>query len=174
MTETPRGDVVVGRAGKPHGVKGEVVVHAGRDDESIFAPGQAFDTDRGTLTVARARRHHGTFLVLFDGVGSREGAEALRGLAMRVPPEHVTLGEEEWWAADLVGCRVVLSNGTEVGLVLDVVTGTAQDRLVIGTASSPSIEIPFVQALVPTVDAKARRIVITPPDGLIEATSAPE
>ncbi len=166
MTETPGDVVVVGVVGKPHGVKGEVLFHPGSDDASLFEQGRVFETDRGQLTVVGSRRHHAKFILLFEGLDDRTGAEALRGLDLRLTPLEVPLDDDEWWPSDLVGCRVILVDGTDVGEVVGVVPGGSQDRLIISTPAT--VEIPFVQALVPDVDIERRRVTIDPPEGLLD------
>lgn len=158
--------MVVGRVGRPHGVKGEVLLHPGSDDVSVFEPGRSFDTELGHFTVARIRRHHGAFIILFEEVTSRDEAEVLRGLAIRTSVEAVNLGEEEWWPSDLVGCRAMLADGTELGEVIEVVAGTVQDRLLVRSRSGADVEVPFVKDLVPEVDPGAGRVVISPPEGM--------
>jgi 16S rRNA processing protein RimM len=165
LTEDHRQEILAGTVGKVHGVRGEVVFHPGSDDLSLFSPGRVFETDRGILTVSSARRHHGTFLLGFEEVSDRDSAAALRGLPIMIGSGEFTLGDDEWWPADLVGCEVLLVDGSPVGVVLDLVSGSAQDRLVIGTQSGP-VELPFVHALVPVVDLEARRLTIAPPEGL--------
>lgn len=158
--------MVVGRVGKPHGVRGEVLLHPGSADMSVFEPGRSFDTELGLFTVARTRRHHGAFIILFEGVTSREEAETLRGLAFRTSADAVRLDAEEWWPSDLVSCQAVTTDGMVLGEIVDVVSGTAQDRLLIRTPSGVDVEVPFVKDLVPGVDPGARRVVINPPEGL--------
>ncbi len=167
MTEPE--SVIAGIVGRPHGVRGEVVFHAGNDDLTRFAPGRVFDTERGSLTISASRRHHGRFILAFEEVGDRDAAEALRGLAIRVPPADIPLTEDEWWPTQLIGCRVVLEDGTQVGEVLGVTSGLVQDRLIVGTPDP--VEIPFVRELVPGVDIENRTVTIAPPEGLVGSSS---
>jgi len=78
--------VVVGRIGRPHGIRGEVTVEVRTDTPELrFAPGSVLETDParlGPLTVAAARWHSGRLLLLAEGVHDRTGAEALRGLVL--------------------------------------------------------------------------------------------
>lgn len=158
--------MVVGRVGKPHGVRGEVLLHPGSGEASVFEVGRAFDTEHGRLTVAGFRRHHGALIIQFEEVSSRDGAESLRGLAIRARTDAVRLDADEWWPSDLLACQAVTPEGTVLGEVVDVVAGTAQDRLLIRTGSGEEVEVPFVTDLVPEVDTVARRVVIIAPDGL--------
>jgi 16S rRNA processing protein RimM len=85
----PTDTVVVGRIGRPHGVRGEVTVEVRTDDPDLrFAPGAVLRTDpvdRGPLTVAGRRWHREVLLLTIEGVESREAAEELRNTELHVP-----------------------------------------------------------------------------------------
>ena len=88
--------VVVGRIGRPHGVRGEVTVEVRTDDPDLrFAPGAVLRTDpvdRGPLTVAGRRWHREVLLLTIEGVESREAAEELRNTELHVPLADVKPG----------------------------------------------------------------------------------
>src|SRR5215469_15887120 len=75
--------VTVGRIGRPHGVRGDVVVGVRTDEPELrFAPGSRLDTDPGDvgpLTVAAVRWHSGELLIRFEGIRDRDAAGELRG-----------------------------------------------------------------------------------------------
>ena len=135
-----------------------------RDDLSLFAPGASFATDRGELTVARSRRHHGNLILAFEGVGDRDAAEALRGLELAVQRSSVGLDDDEWWTGDLVGCRVVDGSGDQLGSVVGVEDGVAHARLLVDIGEE-TVEVPFVDEFVPQVDVTGRIVVVDLPDG---------
>ena len=164
--------LVVGRIGKAHGVKGEVSVDVRTDDpDRRFAPGSRLDTDpdRGALEVVTARAHHGRLLVRFDGYVDRTGAEALRGTLLVVDATTVgETGDDEWWDHDLVGLRAVLTDGAELGVVTEVVHLPGSDLLAIARDDGREALVPFVAEMVPVVDVSAGRLVVDPPDGLLD------
>ena len=79
--------VVVGRLGRPHGIRGEVTVEVRTDEPDMrFAPGTVLfvnGSDR-RLSVDRIHWHSGRLLVTFDGITDRTAAETLRGLVVEV------------------------------------------------------------------------------------------
>ena len=165
--------VVVGRIGRPHGVRGEVTVEPRTDEpDERFAPGAVLIVDPpvNSLGVQRSHWHSGRLLVHFDGVDDRNAAEALRGLLLHVDRDPSELPEdpEEFYDSALLGCHVEMQDGAAVGDVVDVVHLPAQDLLVVRLADDREVMVPFVEAIVPTVDAQARRIVIDPPGGLLD------
>jgi 16S rRNA processing protein RimM len=165
--------LVVGRVGRPHGVKGEVTVEVRTDDvDHRFAAGAVLDTDppeRGPLTIVRARPHSGRLLVAFAETTDREGAEALRGTLLVADSATSAESEdpEEYWDHDLVGLAAVTTSGEKVGEITEVLHLPAQDVLVV-RRDDTEVLVPFVAAIVPEVDPRAGRIVIAPPDGLLD------
>jgi 16S rRNA processing protein RimM len=158
--------VEVGRIARAHGLRGEVAVDLITDRDERVAPGSVLHTDAGPLVVAASRsqlkkaghtpRTH--WVVAFEGRSSREAAEALRGLTLRAEPID---DPDELWVDDAVGAEVVLASGGEpVGTCVSVLANPAADLLELDTG-----------ALVPVVfviDRQPGRIIIDPPDGLLD------
>lgn len=165
--------LVVGRIGRPHGIRGDVTVDVRTDEpDARFAPGTAIATDpveAGPLVIEQARWHSGTLLVRFAGVDDRTAAEELRGTVLVIDSEELppTGDPDEFHDHELVGLTVVLTDGTEVGTLKEI-DHAAQDLLIVQRPGAPEVMIPFVRALVPEVDLAAGRIVVDPPAGLID------
>jgi 16S rRNA processing protein RimM len=172
-------DLVVGRIGHAHGVRGEVSVEVRTDDpDRRYAPGSTLATDppeRGPLTIAGVRPHHGRLLVSFDGVTDRNAAETLRGTLLVV--DAATAGETEdgeWWDHDLVGLAAVTTDGVPLGRVADVVHVPGAPLLSIVDDAAREVLVPFVAEIVPEVDVAGGRLVVAPPPGLLDLTDAGE
>jgi 16S rRNA processing protein RimM len=169
--------LVVGRIGKPHGLKGEVSVEPRTDEpERRFATGVRLATERNRpgapaaqpLTVAGHRWHSGRLLVTFEEIADREAAEQARGTVLVVPvdPEETPEDPEEFYDHQLIGLDVVTTEGATVGRLAEVVHGSAQDLLVVDV-DGREVLVPFVSALVPEVDLAGRRIVVADRPGLL-------
>jgi 16S rRNA processing protein RimM len=130
-------------------------------------PGSTVYLEDRPHVVRAVRRVDRGFQVAFEGIGTRESAEEIRGLAVSVD-ERRPLADYEFWPEDLVGLRVFDEAGREVGVVKQVVYGPGQDRLEISTGDGAGFEVPFVDELVPVVDLGAGRIQIIAIPGLIE------
>jgi 16S rRNA processing protein RimM len=171
---TDQGDhIPIGYVRKAHGIRGDVLVRGLVSDAAErFAGVTSLTTGDPAARVFRVTAstpHSGDHILHLEGIDTRNDAEVLIGTQFIVPAsERRVLDDGEWWATDLVGCQVVDRDGTAIGTVTDVVTGAAQDRLVVAIGGGVIGEIPFVDPLVPEVDAKARRIVVDLPDGLFE------
>jgi 16S rRNA processing protein RimM len=167
------GTVVVGRIGRPHGVRGEVTVEVRTDDPDLrFVPGAVFATDppsRGPLTVAGRRWHREVLLLSVDGVDSREAAEELRNTELLL--DIAALPElddpESFYDHQLVGLTARLTDESELGEVV-AVRHEGADLLVIRRADAGELLVPFVTAIVPTVDVAAGFLVVDPPEGLLD------
>ncbi|WP_219463644.1 ribosome maturation factor RimM [Nonomuraea rhizosphaerae] len=164
--------LVVGRIGRPHGVRGDVTVEVRTDDPEIrFAVGTAITTDpadRGPLVVEGRRWHKGTLLLAFAGVGDRGTAEELRGTMLVIDSAEVTPSDDpdEFHDHQLIGLTVVTVSGESVGEVTDVLHH-GQDLLVVRRDGQDDALVPFVKALVPEVDLDGGRLVVDPPEGLL-------
>jgi 16S rRNA processing protein RimM len=172
--------LVVGRVGRPHGIRGDVTVDVRTDDPELrFAAGSVLETDpaaNGPLTVAVARWHSGRLLVSFAGIEDRGQADELRGLLLLVQSDELEdAGDpDEFRDFQLIGLVVLTTTGEPVGKVADVLHH-GQDLLVIkgdGDRSGAEILVPFVAPLVPEVDVAAGRLVINPPPGLLDPDTA--
>lgn len=170
-------EVVVGRIGKPHGIRGEVTVDVRTDEPDrryvvgavlqVEAPrGSAFAAR--TLTVRRTRWHQGVLLAAFDELPDRTAAESARGVLLRaaVPADEVPEDPEEFYDHQLVGLAAYDVDGTHLGELVGLVHG-AQDLLRIRTPDRREALVPFVAALVPEVDVAGGRVVIADRPGLV-------
>ncbi len=167
------GDTVipVGYVRRAHGIRGDVVVRGlVQDAAERLIPGASYDTDQDAparLTVRAVEPLGSDLRVRFVDVDDRDAAEALRGVQLVTDAsERRELAADEWWPEDLVGCGVVDRSGSSVGEVVEAIAAGAQDRLVVVRADGARAEIPFVEALVPSVDVVNRSITVDIPDGL--------
>lgn len=156
---------MVGRLGRPHGLKGFLGLYVDPEDLPHFEPGSTVFVGDETYVVKATRPADRGPQVLFEGVSDRNAAETIRGQDVSVEIRR-QLGDGEYWPEDLVGLEVVTESGTVLGNVTSIVFGAAQDRLVVGEPNG--VEIPFVNALVPKVDVEAGRIEVVDLPGLTE------
>ena len=173
--------VIVGRIGRPHGIRGEVVVGVRTDEPDLrFAVGASLDagpTADGNATqvlrVAAKRWHSGQLLIAFAGISDRTAAGELTGSWLSVDSSQLpqTADPEEFRDHELIGLSVRTSAGEAVGVVTDVLHH-GQDLLVVRRAPGQEHLVPFVKAIVPEVDVPAGVLVIDPPAGLLDPAQA--
>jgi 16S rRNA processing protein RimM len=166
--------LVVGEIGRPHGIRGEVSVRVRTDEpETRFAAGSVLQTDpaaAGPLTVQLARTHLGGLIVAFDDIVDRNGAEELRGVLLCVDSDTIDEPEDpdEFRDHQLVGLRAVSPEGESLGEVVSVEHAPASDLLLVRRPDGHVAMVPFVTAIVPSVDLATGRVVLTPPEGLLD------
>jgi 16S rRNA processing protein RimM len=180
--------VIVGRIGRPHGIRGEVVIGVRTDEPDLrFAVGSRLDLTRSIpaddgpagqqLTVASARWHSGQLLVSFAGITDRTAAGELTGGWLSIDTSQLpeTGDPEEFRDHELIGLSVRTTSGDPVGEVTDVLH-YGQDLLVVRRAGHPGSEylVPFVRPIVPEVDVSGGVVIIDPPEGLLDPDEAEE
>jgi 16S rRNA processing protein RimM len=171
---------VVARIGKPHGLRGEVTVQLHTDvPERRLAVGAVLATEAEAgsgvpraLTVRSTRVHRGIWLVGFEEVPDRTGAESLRGTRLVIDGADedpaAELDEDAFTEDELAGLAVVDTAGVVLGEVVGLDLGAAQDRLVVRLADGREALVPFVTAIVPTVDVEGGHVVLDAPPGLLD------
>jgi 16S rRNA processing protein RimM len=165
--------IAVGRIGRPHGVRGDAFVEPWTDDpDERFAAGSVLTTDPaavGPLTVTGSTTSGGKLVVHFDGVDDRSAVEALRGVRLLItatarPPLD---DPDDFYDTDLIGLAARTVGGDDLGPVRDVLHAGGADYLVL-ERDGRELLVPFVKAIVPTVDIAGGTVVIDPPEGLFD------
>jgi 16S rRNA processing protein RimM len=149
----------IGRIGKAHGLRGEVVVDAISNRDERFLPGSVLYLSGAATAIATSRRHQNRWLVRFDGIDDRTAAEALRGIVVTGDALE-SLPENEVWVHELIGAAVSDRAGTDLGTIVAVEANPAHDILV--TEEGVLIPIVFV------VERDAGRVVVDLPEGLLQ------
>jgi 16S rRNA processing protein RimM len=153
----------VGHIDRSHGVRGEVVVTLTTDYPERLAAGTVLSTDAGPLTVRSSRPHQHRWLVAFEGVASREAAEALRGTTLRAEPID---DPDALWVHDLVGAEVCTPDGRSWGRVRTVVDNPASALLELDGERLVPIVFVVDDGQLP------ERVVVDPPAGLLDDSEA--
>ena len=165
---------LVGWIARAHGIRGQVIVNPETDfPDERFRPGAELFIERGgrieRLTISTARFHRERPILAIAGIETMNDAEELAGQELRVPIERLAaLPSGTFYRHDLIGCRVETRNGGLVGVVREVEGSLSGSRLVID-GQDGEVLVPLVAPICTLVDPAAKRIVIDPPEGLIEA-----
>jgi len=174
--------LIVARIGRAHGLRGEVSVEVRTDaPEERFVDGAVLHVEDGprrralqatggptSLTLTRVRDNNGILLLSFAEVPDRSVAESLRDVLLEAEVSEESDEPDAWYDHELVGLTVVDGAALPLGEVVAVQHPGAQDLLVVRTPAAGDRLVPFVAAIVPEVDVKRGRIVITAPPGLLE------
>lgn len=173
--------VEVGHVVKPHGLKGEVSIHLLTDRPHVrFAPGAEVLLDGAPATVATSRPHQGRWLVRFEHVTDRTGAEGLRGATLTGLPLEGDDQSDTFWVHELVGLTVLGEGGDTIGEVTDVIelpAAAGYDLLEVRRTSGAMLLLPAADELVEAREADDGTlvlVVVDPPAGLLDEDEAVE
>ena len=155
-----------------HGIRGEVRLKTFAEDAAALTDYGALERSDGgaPLEVVGVRPVKDGLVARFAGVSDRNAADGLKGVELSVPRERLPEPDaDEFYFADLVGLAAVRPDGTALGKVIAVHNFGAGDVIEVELAGSlETILVPFTREAVPEIDIAARRLVIDPPEGLLE------
>lgn len=153
----------VGRIGRAHGIRGDLLVTLTTERTERLAPGSQLRTGASNLEVESARPHQTRWIVHFAGVDDRSSAEALQGTVLQA--EALPDDDDELWVHTVVGSTVVTTDGRDCGTVVAVHDNPAHDLLEL--ADGTLVPVVF---LVETPGGDSRTLMIDPPVGLLPPT----
>jgi 16S rRNA processing protein RimM len=165
--------VLVGIVARTHGNRGQVIVNNETDfPESRFKTGATLyarcaDGPVEALQITSVRFQQGRPILGLAGFSSIDEAERLAGAELKVPEsEQEALPPGSFYHHQLIGCEVVTADGDRVGRVTKVEGSGAMSRLVV-MSTRREVLIPLAEEIC-QVDVGAKKIVVTPPPGLLE------
>ncbi len=164
--------ILVGKIIGPHGIRGEVKLKShlvgnlelreGVDIVLLFPDGS-----RRNKRILKARETAKGPLLSIEGVTDRNSAEELRGVDVEVDSSLLPeTSDDEYYLHDLIGLEVHDSEKI-VGHIERLIERAGQDLLVVDMGGREAL-VPFVEPIVVEVDIEAGRVVIDPPEGLLE------
>ena len=156
----------IARTGGAYGVRGWVRIVPFERGEPLFATKTwhfiAMNGAQRILSVQELKEHGTQLIAKFEGIDSKEDADRLRGRIALLREDFPELEEDdEHWAVDIIGCRVVNLEGEELGVVADISDNSVQDILVVrGKRGNEPLEylIPVVEQYVEEIDTEGRVI----------------
>ena len=178
MPVTTAGDgdhawLIVGQAGKPHGVHGDVLVDITTDFPERMMDGVRFGVgdDPGPTEfhhVHRVRYHKGKWLLSVKDIRQRETIEGWRGLFLYLPEQALEdLPEGYYYEHHLVDLACRSPEGKDLGTVIGLDPGEGQSRLIIRQGHREHL-VPWVPEIVREVDLEGGTIIIDAPRGLFD------
>jgi 16S rRNA processing protein RimM len=162
--------ICVARIGAPHGVRGQVRLWTFTEDPFAvldYGPLATKDGKR-SFEVDDVREAKGHLVATLKGVTSREDAERLNGIELYVARDALPEPEDdEYYHADLIGLAAVTTAGEAIGRVVGIHNFGAGDIIEIAPPEGATLLLPFTNAVVPTVDIAAGKVVIELPGEII-------
>ncbi len=171
--ESHQGWLIVGRAGKPHGIHGDILVEILTDFPERLADGVRFgvggEEPAAFHHVHRVRFHKGKWLLSVRDIRDRNTIESWRGLYLFLPEQALEeLPEGYYYEHHLVGAECRSPGGAVLGQVTGLDPGVGQSRLVVRLANGRERLVPFVPEIVREVNLGSGVIVVDAPPGLLD------
>lgn len=164
-------EVIVGRVGRAHGIRGDVSIDLSTDEPGrrFFVGAKVRLSSGRELTVEKTIWQRGRLLVSFAGFPDRTAVEKLTGevVTAKVDASEVPSEDDEYFDRQLIGLSVLDHSGNKAGVVRDVLHLPSQDMLEVDTEAGVRL-VPFVSALVPTVDLDTGTVQLADVQGLLE------
>ena len=161
--------LVVGRIGRAHGVVGEATIEVRTDNpEQRFSAGNKLTLENGQQLIIKSVRWHNQVLLLaFEGITDRNQIEKLRDQLLSAEVDIKDLAPGEYHYQQLIGSNVFLQSGENLGAVSEIVALPGQDLLGVDYQGRQLL-IPMVKAIIKSIDIENKKIVVDPPEGLLD------
>jgi 16S rRNA processing protein RimM len=165
--------IVVARAIRTRGLKGEIVAELLTDFPERFERISAiFAVSAGTKKSLELENHwiqNDRVVLKFAGYDDIESAKSLIGFDFALPAaERMKLSENEYYDWELEGCSVVIKGGPTLGIVRGLVRTGGVELLAVEDDSAQEHLIPMVQSIVVEIDIQRGKVLIDPPEGLLD------
>lgn len=163
----------IGKIVNTHGIRGEVKVVRITDFEDRFSPGNTVylqdNKEYKPLVIATHRVHKGFDLLHFKGYGNINDVEAFKGLMLSIDEDQLTdLEEDAYYYHEIVGCKVVTTDGEELGKVKEILSPGANDVWVVQRIKAKDLLIPYIEQVVKEVDIENKIIKIQLMEGMLD------
>jgi 16S rRNA processing protein RimM len=165
--------ICIARIVRPQGNRGEVIADLLTDFPERFARLGRVRVERAggemlVLDLEDWRLHKGRVVLKFAGYDDIGRAEDLRDARLFITADQlVELPEDTYYGFDLIDCEVTTVDGQRLGRVAEVQNYGAAPLLVVRDGER-EILIPFTLGICVEIDVAAKRIVVNPPEGLLD------
>ena len=165
----------VGKIVNTHGVRGELKIVSKTDFPEeryqvgntlyLFLPKQK---DPIALVIKTHRNHKNFDLLTFEGYEDINQVEKFKEGLLKVPEDQLhDLEEGEYYLHEIVGCKVITNDGTEIGTIKEVLSPGANDVWVVKGERGKEHLIPYIEDIVKDIDIENQLITIEPMEGLL-------
>lgn len=174
-SEETRDDlIIVARAVRTRGLKGELIADVLTDFPERFEQvsqltGVSTSGERENFELENHWFQNDRMVLKFAGYDSIESATALVGYEFGLPlTERVELAKDEFYDWELEGCLVESALGLLIGKVREVMRTGGVELLVVENEERGEIFVPLVASIVTEIDVSEKKILIDPPEGLLD------
>lgn len=159
--------VVIGKAVKPFGIKGEIKVTPFSESFEAFSNSDVLIFGESPYKVTGIRIHKGAALVSLENIDSPETAGNLIGSLVKTDSQNLPAKEEdEYYWFELLGMRVFTVDGRDLGKITQITPTGANDVLHVEGAYG-EVLLPMIEDVVLEVDLEEEKMTVDPLEGLI-------
>lgn len=163
----------VGVITSTHGIRGEVKVFPTTDDVKRFKRLKQVILDTGKeellLNIEGVKFFKQFAILKFEGYDNINEIEKYKGKSLYVERANaVRLRKDEYFIADLMGCRVEDEEGKELGVLKDVLETGANDVYIVTSPEGKELLFPAIKECVLKVDVEKQLIVVHVMPGLLD------
>lgn len=163
----------VGVISSTHGVRGEVKVFPTTDDVKRFKKLKEVILDTGreelTLTIEGVKFFKQFAILKFKGYDNINDIEKYKGKSLYVERANaVRLQKDEYFIADLMGCKVVDEDDNPLGVLKDVLETGANDVYIVTSPEGKELLFPAIKECVLKVDVENELIQVRVMPGLLD------
>lgn len=172
--ESPESLIIVARAVRTRGLKGELVADVLTDFPERFqqvsdVSGIGLDGKCVQLKLENHWFQNDRMVLKFSGYDTIDSAKTLIGYEFGLPEaERVELPEDEFYDWELEGCSVEIEHGSTIGRVREVMRTGGVELLVVEDDARREHLIPMAETIVVGIDISRKKILIDPPEGLLD------
>lgn len=149
--------ITIGEILRPQGIRGEVKVRAITDDSLRFAKLKMVYIDNKPYRILQCRIGQDSVILRLSDVTDRNAAELLRGKLIDIDRVNaVNIPEDTFFIADLIGCRVVDEENSDLGEIVDIAKYGAADVITVRQASGKEMRFPFLNKLTVQINTEQK------------------
>ncbi len=163
--------VIIGKIVAPHGVRGDIRILPLTEKPEQFLKLNYLLLDNGQqLRIVNVRFHKKMILASAEEITSMNEAELLRGKNVSIFSEDLPpLEEGRFYVSDLLGLKVSLEDGKDLGRLKDIISTGNNDVYVIEVPGGKDILLPALKIYVKKIDLNEKLIVVSLPQWVDEA-----
>jgi len=166
MNEPPPGYVAIARILGAWGLRGDVGIEP-LASRKVLSPGRAVRIAGADTRIERVRGA-GRLYLKVEGVEDREAAAALRGHYVLVQETDLEpLPKGEFYRYQLIGLRVVTTQGRDLGRVTDMISARENDVFVVTGPTGENL-IPVIEDVIQQIDVEGGEVTIEAIPGLLK------
>ena len=163
----------VGVIANTHGIRGEVKVYPTTDDINRFKKLKKCILDTGKeyieLNVESVKFFKNMVILKFKEYNNINDIECYKGKDILVSRDNaVKLEKGEYYIADILGAKVILEDGSEFGVLEDVMQTGANDVYVVKTLDNKEVLLPKIDECVKKLDIENKIVTVHIMKGLLD------